>query len=200
MYVSLILVVILFVCIAMLVREGFWSNALTLVNVLLAGLVATTQWESLADWLDDQMPSGTYLWDFVSIWMTFCLTFVIARAITDLISRVSIRFKLPLDWTGGIVFAVLVGWAMVCFTATTLHTAPLAEHFLAGQFYDTPDDRIFLGMFAPDREWLGWVGSVSAGTLRVEENDEAFPTAEEFITRYAERRKRYEQIKTLLTE
>jgi len=59
MYVSLVLVVILFVCVAMLVREGLWSNALTLVNVLVAGLLATTQWEGLADWIDDQMPSGT---------------------------------------------------------------------------------------------------------------------------------------------
>ncbi|MFV2065391.1 MAG: CvpA family protein [Pirellulales bacterium] len=200
MYVSLVLVIILFVCVAMLVREGLWSNGLTLVNVLLAGLVATTQWESLANWLDEQMPSGTYLWDFVSLWMIFCLSFLITRVLTDLISRVRIRFKLPLDWAGGILLALLVGWVMVCFTSMTLHTAPLAEHFMAGQFYDTPDDRIFLGMFAPDREWLGWVGSVSAGTFRVEGNGEPFPTAEEFIARYAERRKEYEQIKTLLTE
>jgi len=200
MYVSLVLVVILFVCVAMLVREGLWSNALTLVNVLVAGLLATTQWEALADWIDDQMPSGTYLWDFVSLWTIFCLSFLIMRAITDLISRVRVRFKLPLDWAGGIVFAVLVGWAMVCFTSTTLHTAPLAEHFMAGQFYDTPDDRIFLGMFAPDREWIGWVGSVSAGTFHIEGSDDAFPTVEAFITRYAQRRRQYEQINTLLTE
>jgi len=136
----------------------------------------------------------------VSLWTIFCLSFLIMRAITDLISRVRVRFKLPLDWAGGIVFAVLVGWAMVCFTSTTLHTAPLAEHFMAGQFYDTPDDRIFLGMLAPDREWLGWVGSVSAGTLHVDGSEETFPTVEAFIARYAERRKRYEQINTLLTE
>lgn len=200
MYVSLVLVIILFVCVAMLVREGLWSNALTFVNVLLAGLVATTQWEVVANWLDDQIPSGTYLWDFVALWLTFIVTFTILRAVTDLTSRVRVRFKLPLDWAGGILFALLVGWAMVCFTSTTLHTAPLAEHFLAGQFYDTPDDRIFLGMAAPDRQWLGWVGTVSAGTLSPGESGEAFPTAEEFIARYAKRRKQYEKVETLLTE
>ncbi len=37
----IVLLIIFFACVAMLVREGLWSNALTLINAVTAGLIAT---------------------------------------------------------------------------------------------------------------------------------------------------------------
>ena len=40
----------------MLFGQGIWGNVLTLINVILAALLATTMFEPLADWLESQMP------------------------------------------------------------------------------------------------------------------------------------------------
>lgn len=191
MILSLVLAIVLFISVAMLIQEGLWSNALTLVDVIFAALVATCFWEPLAMWLENLVPGGTYLWDFVALWLVFCLSYLVFRVATDLISRVRVRFKRPVDWTGGILCAVFVGWVMVCFTATTLHTAPLAEHFLWGEFYDEPEDRIFLGVLAPDRQWLGFVHRLSHGSMA---GKEPFDAPADFIDKYAKRRKEYETV------
>ena len=52
MVLSLLLAIILFVCFAMLIREGLWNNVLTAVNALFAGLIACSLWELLATWLE----------------------------------------------------------------------------------------------------------------------------------------------------
>ncbi len=84
----IILLIVLFPCVAMLIREGFWSNTLTLINVVTAALIATSYWEPLATWLDEQIPSFTYLLDFISIWAIFVLAFVILRATPGQVSKV----------------------------------------------------------------------------------------------------------------
>jgi hypothetical protein len=208
MYLSLLLTVILFGCVAMLWNEGLWSNLISLVNVMIAGLVATSLWEPLATWLDGLIPRGTYLWDFAALWFVFGLTYVIMRAITDLLSRVRVRFKLPVDWVGGILGAVWVGWILVCFTSVTLHTAPLAKNFLRGDFYDTPDDKIFWNMFAPDRQWLGFAQQLSRGSLSThapegrgdEEGRNVLDPQGEFIQKYAQRRADYEAVSGFLAK
>jgi uncharacterized membrane protein required for colicin V production len=198
MVLSLILSIILFVSLAMLIREGLWTNALTLVNVLVAATVATNLWEPLADWLDGQVPGGTYLWDFISIWVLFCAAFVVMRVVTDLASRVRFRFRRPVDFAGGLICAVLVGWALVCFTSATLHMTPLKKDFISSN----PGDKIMLGMFAPDRQWFGWFRGLASGTFRAggEEAASTFPPTDELIGTYAERRANYENVAGILAE
>ena len=90
----------------------------------------------------------------------FALAFVVLRAVTDQLSRVKVRFLKIADQIGSGVFAALIGWALVAFTLTTLHTAPLAEHFLDGAFKAT--EPMFLGT-APDQQFLNFAQSESAG-------------------------------------
>ena len=66
------------VCFASLMNNGLWTNTLTLVNVLTAGLVATNYFEPLADLLDKQEPSLTYVWDFLAIWLIFGVVMIVA--------------------------------------------------------------------------------------------------------------------------
>ena len=156
------MLVIIFACVATLYTDGMWSNAIRLINVVTAALLATNFFEPVARWLDDWQPSYTYLWDFLALWGLFAVFMAIFRVLTDQVSKVQVRFLKVADRIGSAVFALWIGWVMVCFTMMTLHTAPLARTFLFGGFQ--PEQRMFLG-FAPDRQWLGFVQKESLGAL-----------------------------------
>ena len=50
----------------MMVREGLWSNTITLINILISGLVAFAFYSPLAIYLDEMLDGEyTYLLDFV---------------------------------------------------------------------------------------------------------------------------------------
>ena len=162
MYLNLVLLLVFFACAAFMFNAGLWANALTLINVVTAALIATNLFEPLAEYLSQQMPSYTYVWDFVSLWAVFALALSVMCGLTDVLSRVKVKFKRPVDTAGGMFFACWVGWMMVCFTTFSLHTAPLARNFLQGQFQETPDTKMFFGM-APDVQWLAFMRRMSLG-------------------------------------
>jgi uncharacterized membrane protein required for colicin V production len=159
----ILLLLILAICVAFTLHEGMWSNALRLVNLVTAGLIAMNFFEPLADFLEDQVaPSWSYFWDFLALWLIFCVSLLLLRFLTDYtISRVKVRFLTIIDHWGGIVFGVLCGWFMVCFVTASLHTAPLARNFLFEGFKLPPEKNLF-GL-APDVQWLGFVHYVSEG-------------------------------------
>jgi hypothetical protein len=200
------------ICVAMCWNEGLWGNAITLVNVVLAAMIATNYFEPLAAFIDGQMPSYTYLWDFVSIWLIFVVTMSILRAVTDAISKTKVRFKMPVEQSGRVLLALAVGYVMMSFTAMTLHMAPLGEHPFRGSFgriekgvvSDKAMPSYFLGL-APDRQWLAFMQTRSRAG-----GDDAFTGAlsrwqvfgwkkrpfdpqSRFIFKYAARRQKLEQ-------
>lgn len=192
---TILLLIIFFACVAMLIREGFWSNAITLLNVILAALLATSYFEMLADFLDSKWPVGTYLLDFLSLWAIFCGAFILFRATTDALSRVRVRFKMPVEWAGGGLLAVWTAWVVVCFTSMTLHTAPLARDYLGGAAKPDPNEASFLG-FSPDRQWLAFAQKLSRGAFAAappagvagEDGKNVFDPQAEFIYKYGQRR------------
>ncbi len=157
-----LLAVVFVACLACLYTEGMWGNAVRLINVVTAGLLATNFFEPVARWMESLADSYTYTLDFLALWGLFGLSMVVLRLITDFLSRVKVRFMKIVDQVGGTILACCVGWTMVCFTTMTLHTAPLAENFLFDAFqYDQP---MFMGM-SPDRHWLGFAETVSGGSM-----------------------------------
>ncbi len=189
-----VLLLVFFACVAMLVREGLWSNALTLINVVTAGLIATSYWEPLAAWLDDQFATFTYLLDFMAIWTLFVLAFIILRAITDAVSKVRVKFKTPVEYIGGVFLAFWIGWVMVCFTTMTLHMAPLSADFMGGALSPDPQHASLLG-YAPDHQWLAFVhrvtgehGALSTSAAGKSDATNTFDPRGEFGTRYGQRR------------
>ena len=128
--------VIFALCVAFTFREGMWGNAIRLVNLVTAGLIAMNFFEPAAKFLEEQVESSlTYFWDFMALWAIFCVTLLLLRLLTDYtVSRVKVRFLNAADRWGGIVFGVFCGWFMVCFTTASLHTAPLARNFLYDGF------------------------------------------------------------------
>ena len=60
MMLSGLLLVIFFVCVAMLWNEGLWGNAIMLINVTTAALIATCYFEPVAVFLNGHLKSFTY--------------------------------------------------------------------------------------------------------------------------------------------
>lgn len=186
---------------AALAQAGIWSNLLTLVNVITAGLLAVNYYEPLANWLQTQAPSYTYLLDFLALWAVFALAMGVLRAATDAVSTVKVKFQKSVDLGVGIFLAAWIAWLVVGFAALTLHTAPLSRNFLG--FQPTPESRMFYGL-APDHTWLGFVQKESQGALARgvtlkypdghEESGNKFDPQGEFILKYGERRASFEKL------
>ncbi len=194
---GILCLLVLGVCVGFLFRDGVWSNAIRLVNVVFAGLLAMNFYEWLATFLTNYSESlhpYVSLFDFLALWICFVFFMVVFRALTDAVSRVRVRFLKIVDQAGGIVLSLCIGWVMVGFTLASLHTAPLAQYPLFGSFQ--PQSSMFFGMLAPDREWLGFTKYQSSGPYcrSVSEEDLkkcTFPP--DFIEKHLERRMHVEK-------
>jgi len=189
---TLLLLVILFACVARLFAEGMWSNAIRLINVVTAALLAVNFFEPVARWLDGMEPSYTYIWDFLALWGLFAVFMSVLRAATDQVSKVKVKFLGLADRIGSVVLALWIGWVMVCFTMMTLHTAPLGRNFLFDGFQ--AEQRMFFGL-APDRQWLGFVQKQSMGAFAQSATPEewqrekfVFDPQADFMPKYTARR------------
>lgn len=172
-------------------REGPWSGLIGLLNIVLAASLATAWYPAIVAWLEPRLASYTYLLDFVVLQGLFCVLFLVFREITDRLSRTRVRFRKPVELVAGPLVGIVTGWVMVCFTAASLHTAPLPRDFIQ----PTPAAKMFFG-FAPDRRWLAWVrGSSRDGPFA--RPAQAFDPEADFILRYASRRGELEQAETL---
>lgn len=189
MYLTLLLLVIFLCCIGFTIQNGMWGNAILLIIVVTAALLAVNYFEPVANKLEVYAgKSYTYLFDFLAMWMVFAIAAGILRAFTEKLSTVKVKFRKPFDQIGGIFLGAWVGWVMVCFTLMSLHTAPLARNFLQGAFQPEPQSRMFFGL-APDRQWLGFMQKSSEGAFSA---GRPFDPFGEYILKYAERRHRFE--------
>lgn len=186
MIVSFILLGILVAVSFALWREGPWSGLIMLLNVLLAASFATAWYPVVVARLEPLLASYTYLLDFVALQGTFCVVLLVMREITDRLSRTRVRFRKPVELAAGPLVALLTAWVVVCFTAASLHTAPVPRAVIQ----PTPEARMFFGL-APDRRWLAWVRDAS---LRgpFARPEQAFDRNADFILRYALRRQALE--------
>jgi hypothetical protein len=139
----------------------------------------------------------TYFWDFIALWGLFGALAVVLSLLTGLASRVKVKFLKLADRIGSGFFAAWIGWVMVCFTATTLHTAPLAREFMGGAF--VPEQRALGGALpAGDVLWLGFTQRMSLGpfartdTEPGKKEDGVFDRQGDFMLRYAARRQKLE--------
>jgi len=167
--------------------QGLWSAAVTLVNMLLAMMIATSFFEPICNAVEGNSIGGqyTYLLDFVVLWLLFGIVFAILRAVTDGLSRQRVDFILPVEMVGRSLLAAWCGWLMVCFVAFSLQMAPLNAPNPLGA-WSTPSARTF-GPVSPDRLWLGFMHSRSKGAI----GGQPFDPNGEFPLKYHERRVKY---------
>lgn len=150
---------VFFAGLAMMVREGMWSNAISLVNILISGLVAFGFYSPLAIYLDEMLTGQyTYLLDFLCIWALFVITMIVCSVMTGMMSKVRMRFKNPIDPVGGPVIAVVAAWLLAAFVTATLHTAPMPKDAFGGSLIHS-DSEVYSKsvIFAPDLGWLRFV-------------------------------------------
>jgi hypothetical protein len=138
---------------------GLWSGFISLINLLLAALVATAFFEPVADQLEygsgKNSMQFTYLCDFVAIWLVFVAAAVLIRILSDSFSSVRVRFDPVTEMIGRSVVAVLAGGIFVCFAHFTLLVAPLP--FTGGE----TDMRIT----QPRQIWISLTRGLSSGSL-----------------------------------
>jgi len=198
----IVLGLVFFGCLAMLIREGAWNNTVTLLNVLFAQLIATSYWEPLAAWMDEQMPTYTYLLDFIAIWAIFVVAYSILRAITDQLSKVRVKFKMPVEYVFGILMALAVAGEMVVFFTMTLHMAPLSRDVLGGALVTEAVD--LANGNAPGHQWVDYVrdrtgpkGSLSVASTTLKDGTNTFDPERKLFRTYGQRRANLEASESL---
>lgn len=179
---------------AMLVREGLWSNVISLVNILISGLVAFSFYSPLAIYLDEMLDGEfTYLLDFVTIWALFVITMLICRAATGLASTTKMRFKNPIDPVGGPLVGELASWALAAFVMATLHTSPMPKEAFGGSLvYTDSEVESNNALFNPDLGWLRFVQRVTKPDAFGHSSGGGF-SAKAFVQIYADHREKYEK-------
>jgi hypothetical protein len=126
--------------------------------------------------LEKQMPSFSYLWDILAVWLVFVVTMGILRGVTGYLSKNKVRFHRLMETIGNISMSVVVALTMTCFTAWTLHLAPLAPNPFRGADLRSS----FAGNVA-----IGAMRFSSAGTMRG--GPDAFPS-DGYAGKYYQRR------------
>jgi len=181
---------------AMMVREGLWSNAISLVNILVSGLVAFAFYSPLAIYLDELLDGEyTYMIDFVCIWLLFVVTMVICRAATGFASRTRMRFKNPIDPVGGPLVGLVAAWALSAFVMATLHTAPMGKDAFGGGLVHTKSDvESRSSLLAPDLGWLRFVDRVTRPDAFGHAGRDVF-SPWGFVSIYADHREKYDKAK-----
>jgi hypothetical protein len=111
---------------AMMIREGFWSNTLNVIAIMLSGLAAFGLYQPLTIMLDEKTDgSYTYLLDIVVLYGVFVISVILLKALFGVISRNKLRFRRPIDDIGGPAMAAIGGYAAAAFVMASLHAAPL---------------------------------------------------------------------------
>jgi hypothetical protein len=140
--------------------QGLWSSAINVVNITMAGVIATNYFEPLANLVDS---SGTnYMMDSIMLWAVFAVTFIVLRLITQSLSTHDVHFIKPVDLAGRAALGIWAGWVFVCFTAFAMVTAPIGAQPLGS--WESPEAKSFL-VFSPERMWMAFAQSRSMGAL-----------------------------------
>lgn len=185
--------------------QGLWTNALTVINLLMAGVIATNFHEPVAEVLESFDKSYTYLFDFLAFWFLFAFAFSMLRAFTDALAPAPLKFAEPVEMAGRSVLALWGAWVFVSLVAFSLHMAPLNPTLSPIGAWESPSDSTFMGL-NPDQHWLAFMQSRTRGALSrgkfsnaedhpsdKEINCEVFDPRSEFIFKYHERRAKYEK-------
>lgn len=188
-----IFLIILFAATAMMVREGLWSNSISLINIIVSGLVAFGFYAPLTILIDEKTNGQyTYVLDFIVIWLLYVVTMVICRALTGAASKTRMRFKYPIDTIGGPAIGFLAAWVLAAIVMATLHTAPMGKDAFGGGLVKPADVESASAFTSPDASWLRFVqkmtspvalGGSSAGQFK----------AEAWVKIYQEHRSQFEK-------
>jgi len=111
LYLTVMLVFLCFAAIAMTVNEGLWNNTISLLNIMLAGILAIFGGVPLGNFLLRQSgkpPEFAWYFVFAGMWIIFALSVTAMHFVTSSSSRVRVRFLPVLDKVLGRAFRPLL--------------------------------------------------------------------------------------------
>lgn len=192
--------IVLFASIAMTVREGLWSNTITLVNIIISGLVAFGFYSPLVVYLDEDVTNGqhTYWLDFAIIWALFSAAMVICRSLTAAASKTRMRFKYPIDDIGGPLVGIIAAFVLASFTLATFHTSPMPKDAFSGKLVYTDADTASI-FTQPDAAWLRFFATMSQPSALGASSTDGF-SAKAFVKIYSDRRAKFEKAPSLIVK
>ena len=141
---------------------GLWSNVITLINLFIASLLASSLFQPISQKLQSINDSYRDIFDFVAVWIVFCLTFFVLRGATDTLSKFRLKFDPLTELIGRSVVSAWIAGVFVCFAFFTMQMAPLTPAFYGSETQAT--DPAQVGTI-PDKMWLAFIQSRSRGAL-----------------------------------
>jgi uncharacterized membrane protein required for colicin V production len=129
-YLAVLLAAVCFAAFAMCINEGLWSNTITLLCIILAGLMGVFVGVPLGNWAVEQAEADaatTWYYVFGGMWIVFLISAIVFRVLTDKASRTRMRFIPLLDRIAGPLMAVYVAVMLTSFASYTLLRAPIAS-------------------------------------------------------------------------
>lgn len=165
--IDVFLVLVLFLVTFFVAQEGVWHGSLMAIIVILAGLLAMNVFEPLSNQLESIGLTGawSYRVDFLALVGTFAATVGTLRLLAYRLSPEDFVLNEAFEGIGRWLAGFLTGWVTMAFLLTALHTAPAPREFLGF----APERRNLLNLFAPDRQWLGFVQYCSQNAFSIRE-------------------------------
>jgi uncharacterized membrane protein required for colicin V production len=193
MWYTIFYLIVIFAGTAMTVREGLWSNTLTLISIIISGIVAFGFYSKLVIYFDEQLSNGqhTYWLDFAVIWGLYLVTMVIVRTLFAAASKTRMRFKHPIDPVGGPIVGFLAAWVLACFTLATFHTAPMPKDAFSGRLATYTDVESASVIMAADARWINFMTTMSDPQVLGSGGTDRFGS-KGFTKIYADHRKAFE--------
>ncbi len=163
MWYTIFYLIVIFAGTAMTVREGLWSNTLTLISIIISGIVAFGFYSRLVLYFDQDLTNGqhTYWLDFAVIWGLYLVTMVVVRTLFGAASKTRMRFKHPIDPVGGPIVGFLAAWVLASFTLATFHTAPMPKDAFSGKLASYTDVESASPFTSPDARWINFMATMS---------------------------------------
>ena len=154
-----ILILALLIIVGSVWWMGVWNIFLNLIITLLSGLIASSFYSNLAEQINSADRTFRYISEFLAVWILFAFSFVVLRAITEVISNYKMKLDIVTEMFGRSILAIWLGCVFVSFASFTLHLAPVPPNYIQAEDGDV---NFAVG---PDRFWLAFIQSRSRGAL-----------------------------------
>ena len=141
---------------------GLWSNLVTLINLFIASLLASSLYQPMSQKLRGINETYQDLFDFIGVWLVFCLAFFVLRGATDTLSKFRLKFDPITELVGRSILSIWIAGVFICFAYFTMQMAPLTPAFYGSETQATAPDQVGT---MPDKLWLAFIQSRSRGAL-----------------------------------
>jgi hypothetical protein len=172
-------------------REGLLTALSTLVNVVLAGLVAFNFFEPLANQFEDLF-RGSFLVgyeDALSLTALFALTLGLLRVLTNNLASSDQDLPALLQQVATGAVSLVTGYLVAGFLVCVFQTLPLEEKFLGFEYQQEPSvPNKIRSLIPPDRVWLSLMHQGGKAAFS-QEDGAIFDPQGTFSLRYAKKRR-----------